>query len=497
MGVPTLSEVTRLLIRTYRDPFLLASAEDVLEDDRFGGGNNGNLLFSDAAVRTLAVDGVDLFCQSLDRQPIPAAEVNESFDHVVLPFANALSPDFQSRLREYTAFIRELTLPVTVLGIGTQSSFDYGLEELAPLDEDVRAFIAAVLDRSPSIGVRGAFTADYVEHLGFRDVEVIGCPSMFTHGPDLTLRAEPPRPFGPEGRLAFSLNPSLPLPIGTVARLAERYPGLVYFPQNATDLNLVLWGRRRPDQGPGATSEQVDHALYHRVPARVHVNPAAWIADLAGFDLSLGTRIHGNIAAVLAGTPAHVLAHDSRTREIAEHFELPFSRLSDLSDELDLDELTEGNDYTAVSRGHQKRFDQYVAFLESQGLEHVWSPGAQSTWTARMEGRALPLPGILGPETSLDVISRMGWLKRRQDRQAKTASKRHYKQARKVRGLRRRVRALKSSNEQMLQAMDKQAHVNLRQRQQLARLDKRLAALEARGHGAMLRRATQKVFGDR
>ena len=55
----------------------------------------------------------------------------------------------------------------------------YDAARLAPMEASVRAFMSAVLDRSPSVGVRGEFTHDYLRGLGFRDVEVIGCPSMF------------------------------------------------------------------------------------------------------------------------------------------------------------------------------------------------------------------------------------------------------------------------------------------------------------------------------
>lgn len=40
-------------------------------------------------------------------------------------------------------------------------------------------------------------------------------------------------------------------------------------------------------------------------------------------DFSFGQRIHGNILCTLMGIPAIVYIHDSRTRELAEYFELP------------------------------------------------------------------------------------------------------------------------------------------------------------------------------
>ena len=40
-------------------------------------------------------------------------------------------------------------------------------------------------------------------------------------------------------------------------------------------------------------------------------------------DFSIGERIHGNLIALLNGVPAVVCPHDTRTRELAEFFEIP------------------------------------------------------------------------------------------------------------------------------------------------------------------------------
>ena len=56
----------------------------------------------------------------------------------------------------------------------------------------MKAFVRAVLDHGPSIGVRGELTAEYLRSLGFRDVEVVGCPSMFAWGPDLRVERKVP-----------------------------------------------------------------------------------------------------------------------------------------------------------------------------------------------------------------------------------------------------------------------------------------------------------------
>lgn len=62
-------------------------------------------------------------------------------------------------------------------------------------------------------------------------------------------------------------------------------------------------------------------------------------------DLTFGSRLHGNIAAVLAGTPALLVTKDSRTRELAEYHHLNAIHESKLNEKLTLQELVEQQDF--------------------------------------------------------------------------------------------------------------------------------------------------------
>ncbi len=76
----------------------------------------------------------------------------EQFDAFVIPLANAFRPEFEHRLANLTSLVRGLTIPVVVVGVGAQA----GLHDDMPatgLDDTVKAFAAAVLDRSASVGV--------------------------------------------------------------------------------------------------------------------------------------------------------------------------------------------------------------------------------------------------------------------------------------------------------------------------------------------------------
>ena len=92
-----------------------------------------------------------------------------------------------------------------------RSASEVSLDRLKPLEASVRDFVSAVLDRAPSIGVRGEMTCDYLRGLGYRDVEVIGCPSMFLNGDRLRVEKTVPHlerdtPISAE-RLALQATP--------------------------------------------------------------------------------------------------------------------------------------------------------------------------------------------------------------------------------------------------------------------------------------------------
>ena len=114
-----------------------------------------------------------------------ADRINDSCDVLVLPLANQFRPNFGERLLAMADTIRRLKVPVVVVGVGCQTDLDYDFTKLEAVNAPVKRFVAAVLDHSSSIGVRGVCTAEYLKSLGFDDVDIIGCPSMFIDGPEL------------------------------------------------------------------------------------------------------------------------------------------------------------------------------------------------------------------------------------------------------------------------------------------------------------------------
>jgi hypothetical protein len=69
------------------------------------------------------------------------------------------------------------------------------------------------------------------------------------------------------------------------------------------------------------------------------------------------------------------LAHDSRTRELAEFHRIPYRRIAGLAPTVDAARLYDELDLEPMHRGHRAGFENYLRFLETNGLPHVWEPG--------------------------------------------------------------------------------------------------------------------------
>lgn len=407
----------RILLRSGKSPFDVVPVEEALHRDVFAT-NSGNLIFSDATHKILSVPGrAEVVSNGIATQVHAAARINEEYDAFVVPLANAFRPTFEAPLKRLTQLISKLKIPVVVVGVGAQAGLDNDPARLKSMESTVRDFVSAVLDHSASIGVRGEFTAKYLTDMGFRDVEIIGCPSLFMYGDTLEVTKRVAA-ITPDSRI--STNGSHTAVRGGLSKILkrahERYPHLRYIGQNLTDARQLHW--RDVDSPAGRIREMPthpDHPMYREDKVRVYIDPVTWIDDLKEFDYSFGSRIHGNIAALLAGTPATVLAFDSRTLELCRYFEIPHRLLNEVPEDLDPAELYEEADFGALTGNHRERFDRFTAFLDKNGLENTFTHGDGGKAFDK-QLRALRFPAGVRPWIDADIASltsRFGWLQQR------------------------------------------------------------------------------------
>lgn len=422
--------VTRILLRAGKDPFdVVAPADAVRLGASFFATNTGNLLFADSVHRLLSTTGTELVVNHFesDRRRLDdeaVGRINDEFDHVVLPLANAFRPGFARNLENLASFIERLRIPVTVVGVGAQAGL--GNLEWTPRDEVAashRRFVDAVLDHSPAIGVRGEVTAAYLGRIGYgsEHVEVIGCPSLFLRGPDHRVVRDP-APLQRQDPVALNVTPTAIQFAPFIERAVATYPNLTYLPQRDWELLLMLWGRDPEPTDPRMPTHR-EHPLYREDRMRFFLDSRSWIDFLSRQRFSVGTRLHGTVAAILGGVPAMMVCHDSRTFEVAEYHRIPFIRLPDLPEDATVESLYEQTDYTAYQQAAPALFDRLCGFLERSGLRHVATPDEAGTlrdYDARLAAlplspgvRTLRAPGEDGVRQLEDRLAALhGWLDR-------------------------------------------------------------------------------------
>jgi len=405
--------VRRILLRSGKSPFSVLSVEDALHQDVIAT-NAGNLIFSDAAHKILSTPRTEVVSNGARTEVAAARRINEEFDAFVIPLANAFRPSFERQLLRLTRLISKLKIPVVVLGVGAQAGLNYDPERLAPMAPVVKDFVSAVLDRSASIGVRGEFTEQYLKGLGFRNVDVIGCPSLFAQGEKVSVRKADA--LTPESRIALNGSHSA-LRNKRFAALLTRtytdYPQVRFIGQNLSEARQLHW---RDMSAPTSILTSVPthpcHPLYRDDKVRVYVDPVTWIDELGDFDFSFGARIHGNIAALLAGTPCTVLCADARTLELARYFEIPHQKITDLPAEWQAADLYAAADFGGFLKGHKERFLRFTDFLARNGLENTFEHGdGGAAFDARMG--ELTFPPAVRPWNVADLASvsdRFNWL---------------------------------------------------------------------------------------
>nr|WP_242512040.1 polysaccharide pyruvyl transferase family protein [Rhodobaculum claviforme] len=266
---------------------------------------------------------------------------------VVIPSANFLRDGFD--MGGVTGFLEKLELPFVMVGLGAQAP-DYATRSF-DFHPSVLRLIDLIRERAPMVGVRGDFTAQVLADHGVHNVVVTGCPSNFINpDPDVGQRiaAKYARARaglqGGDGLLdSFITHGDEPWPKDPVKQQVEKRlvawtnagPGMMVQQSVPVFMEYI---RRANIAAPADIPEHREPALarallpdatvrefrvFVAAKLRSYFSVHQWMEDSARYDFSVGMRLHGNMVAWQAGTPALWVHHDSRTRELAEAMALP------------------------------------------------------------------------------------------------------------------------------------------------------------------------------
>lgn len=346
------------------------------------GSNVGNLVYQFGVFRTLNNKNVHVIPDNykIERDRVTDRDIdqiNKKYLAYVCPLADAIRETYINKLDSYVKFIEKLNIPFIVAGMGLKTDIqDDGLRNF-PFDENVANFIRAVNENGTIVGVRGHTTGNYLSNLGFKenkDFMVIGCPSMFSYGTHVKIQETPIN-----NESLISINSSLTSPKSTlkfISRLFKQYPNHYFIPQWLSEFKLTYLGR--PDLKVSNAIRRkfyptkIDSSEYKKNNVRYPVNAYGWINLLKTVDLSFGARLHGNIAATLAGTPNIMVIKDGRMKDVADYHDLTRITSKELEKYNSLGEVIESVDFHSTEKNHEKRFQNYLSFWEQNNIKTIY-----------------------------------------------------------------------------------------------------------------------------
>lgn len=340
------------------------------------GENFGNILIGSGVASVL--DNCEFILRDQLSSP---EEADERCDHIVIPAANFLWKGFDFA---YMAdFIEATNLPVTILGLGAQTNDRSRVSEIHP---NTLRLVKIISERSPSLGVRGYYTAEVLAAHGILNVEVLGCPSLYTN-------LKPPTEIktltvDDLGNLAVNFSrrvsshsfspPALRAIENALLKIAIRF-NLDFVAQDELEELALAFDEfdKYPIEGVSnyfSNNNKEETLRYFSDNGNYFCNYADWARFISHKSGTVGSRLHGNIISLVNGLPGFVIAHDSRTLEICALAGIPYLNVNDIDpnsfDENDLVGFITSACYNTYQSNIKVLFKRYKKFLDNNLLEN-------------------------------------------------------------------------------------------------------------------------------
>jgi hypothetical protein len=347
--------------------------------------NSGDMFVFDSSLKLLEFEELDV----LDIRMVDPAAIercNREYDYVFLRGSNYIHNEMDWENAE--AILSKVKIPILAFGVGAQAPAK-GRLELPPGGRRIWQIIA---ERSTTLGVRGAYTADVLWNIGVKNTRIVGCPTAFrSNDPDLridlppldtvrrvgfTVRREVSKAYSPDVKLYITRHRDI------IKEIAARFD-LRLMMQGEVEEKLLLWGTREQKTEAWQTLKSEGWWRDWFFDAEIE---ALWreqlfysdvVADYENLvrqkDLVLGYRLHGNLMALANKVPSIYFTYDSRTVEFAETFGIPsYDVYSQRA--FRLDDYWQQELFEKFNRCYYQRYRDMRDLLDENGVPHRMRP---------------------------------------------------------------------------------------------------------------------------
>ncbi len=326
--------------------------------------NTGNLLYVEALKKQIDYD-VQAWLGN------PGFKTDE-FSAGVIPTSNILRKYYSGAVI-WADLMEKAKFPITLAGLGAQSFSDCLTPRavVEQLSEEMKDAFRKMSYQTCSLGVRGEFTAECLRLMGISNYRIIGCPSFY-YNLDGSIDQKP-EPTLDKVTVNMDIGRSIS---GKVLDMGIEL-NAEWIMQADSEKPEILFNDKSVKMDflkkyCGTMQEMKNIKAYIMRHAHMFFDLNTWSNYLRNnrFTFSFGMRFHGNMMSYLCGIPTLWITHDSRTRELTETLKLPHIDLEDYKNVKYTEELLEKCDYTETYRNYAKLLEEYIMFLEENGLKH-------------------------------------------------------------------------------------------------------------------------------
>lgn len=244
--------------------------------------------------------------------------------------------------------------PLVPISIGLQCGEFKSDFKLHP---DTIRLISELQERSV-LAVRGRYTAEILNQNGIRNIQVIGCPSMYF-------------PFD----YHFAIKKK-----STTPKLASANMRSMYSELKIEEVKFLVYCANHKFTFCEQTAQPFTPDICKDISTYNYLNKwlnthkmmffdvEDWRNYMSSMDFSLGCRFHGNVIALWEGIPSLFITVDSRTRELCEHFSLPTISMREFDADKDIQYYYDLADYMEFNKTYANRLDEFICFLKANDL---------------------------------------------------------------------------------------------------------------------------------
>lgn len=264
-----------------------------------------------------------------------------------------------------------------IVPLSLEFAFEDG--QVAPLDKSLEDLLHQIAERA-ELGVRTEYDAEILNRCGIKNVCVIGCPSLFYHM-DRDFKVNDSSYDVKYVNFNFTTD-FANLGISHKDAVDIHWRLLLYFIHRYENKDFTIdYTMQKP---PLAEICDIHSVLlsygevhdFYRDCGRYFYSARNWIEGIKGRnDFSMGSRFHGNIAAILAGVPTLMVNVDKRMKGMNDFYKIPSIDIKEFDPDKSIEYYRELADYTEFNKNYAKAYDNFTDYCERNGVRLNYANG--------------------------------------------------------------------------------------------------------------------------